>query len=126
MNKLGGEQALKSPIMGYLRGKWKDLMVIAFLIIGVLFAVSRVFKDDEPRSIATQMTETESKVSRLLQEIKGVGDAEVIVCETEGGEKSVVVVCDGANDIRVIMEVREAVAAALGTEEKFVKIYQKK
>ena len=71
-------------------------------------------------------SETEQKVSRLLQEIDGVGKAEVMICETEDGVQSVVVVCEGANDISIVMDVREAVAAALGTEEKAVKVYLKK
>ena len=48
------------------------------------------------------------------------------IYETEDGVQSVVVVCDGANDLRVVLNVREAVASALGTQEKNVKIYQKK
>ena len=109
-----------------LRGKWKDFLIIGVLAVVLLFSVSRVFKKDDAKSVVTQGTETEMKISRLLQEIQGVGRAEVIVCETEDGEKNVVIVCDGAKDIRVVMDVREAVATALGTEEKSVKIYQKK
>lgn len=109
-----------------LRGKWKDFLIIGVLAVVLLFSVSRVFKKDDAKSVVTQGTETEMKISRLLQEIQGVGRAEVIVCETEDGEKNVVIVCDGAKDIRVVMDVREAVAAALGMDEKFVKIYQKK
>lgn len=127
MRKTGKElTALSASVKGYLRGKWKDLLVIAVLAIVLLFAISRVFKGDKAKSVSCEMTETEIKVSRLLREIEGVGDAEVIVCETEDGAKSVVVVCEGAKDIRVIMDVREAVAAALGTDEQSVKIYQKK
>ena len=48
------------------------------------------------------------------------------VCEDENGVKSVVVVCEGANNFCVILDIREAVAAALGTQESAVKIYQKK
>jgi hypothetical protein len=72
------------------------------------------------------MTDTEIKVLRILQEIDGVGEANVVVCETKEGIESVVVVCQGANDLRVVMNVREAVATALGTTEKSVKIYLKK
>lgn len=127
MRKTGKElTALSASVKGYLRGKWKDLLVIAVLAIVLLFAISCVFKGDKAESVSYEMTETEIKVSRLLREIEGVGDAEVIVCETEDGAKSVVVVCEGAKDIRVIMDVREAVAAALGTDEQSVKIYQKK
>ena len=127
MNKEGkGITAIGASVKGYIRGKWKDLLLIGALAVALLFAISRVFQDDETKNVASQMSETEQKVSRLLQEIEGVGAAEVIVCETEDGEKNVVIVCDGAKDIRVVMNVREAVAAALGTDEKSVKIYQKK
>ena len=127
MNKtLRENTALGASIKGYLRGKWKDFLLISVLAMALLFAISRVFKDDKTKTLSSAMTETEQKVSRLLQEIKGVGDAEVIVCETEDGTKNVVIVCDGAKDIRVILNVREAVATALGTDEKSVKIYQKK
>ena len=127
MNKpLRENTAFGALLKGYLRGKWKDLLLLCVLAMALLFAVSRVFKDDEAKTISSAMTETEQKVSRLLREIQGVGDAEVIVCETEDGTKNVVIVCDGAKDIRVILNVREAVAAALGTDEKSVKIYQKK
>lgn len=127
MSKTGRERAsLNGALKGYLRGKWKDLFLIGILAMVLLFAVSRVFRKDGKESVASTMTETELKVSRLLQEIQGVGEAEVIVCETEEGEKSVVIVCDGAKNIRVVMDVREAVAAALGTDEKSIKIYQRK
>jgi hypothetical protein len=47
------------------------------------------------------------------------------VCETEDGVQSVVVVCEGANNLQVIMDIKEAVAAAVGAQEKNVKIYLK-
>ena len=76
-------------------------------------------------SVAIQ-TETEKKIGLILQEIEGVGEASVAVCETEEGVLGAVVVCQGANNLKVIMDVREAVATALGTEEKAVKVYLKK
>ena len=93
--------------------------------LGLVLIVSAwsLFQVDEKGE--TNMTETEIKVARLLGEIEGVGDVDVIVYENEG-EKSVVVVCDGGRDLRVVMNVREAVATALGTDEKSIKIYLKK
>ena len=118
--------AFGRAVQGYLRGKWKDFLLIGVLAVLLLFAISRVFDGKKAESAPVSMTETEEKISRLLQEIEGVGDAEVIVCETENGEKSVVIVCEGAKNIRVVLNVREAVATALGTEQSSVKIYQKK
>lgn len=126
MSKVEKNATAFEAVKRYVREKWKDLLVIGVLAVALLFAISRVFRDNGTETVATQMTETELKVSRLLQQIQGVGGAEVIVCETEDGEKNVVIVCDGAKNIRVVMDVREAVAAALGTDEKAIKIYQKK
>lgn len=109
--------------------KWKNWIVIGLIALAFLcVAYWLIHKNDEKSVQTSQYTQTESelKIKRLLQEIEGVGEAEVAVCETEDGVKSVVVVCEGANDLRVIMTVREAVASALGTQEKSVKIYLKK
>lgn len=108
-------------------GRLKDIFLLSALAIVLIFAAWQIFHtEDSEESVAVGATETETKVERLLEEIEGVGEADVIVYETENGTKSVVVVCEGANDLRVVMNVREAVAAALGTEENAVKIYLKK
>ena len=113
----------------YKLGKIKDVLLLAALGFGLLFFCWQVFRVDNSTSViqsSSVLSENERKISRLLQEINGVGRAEVVICETEEGVQSVVVVCDGANDLQVIMNIREAVSAALGTEEKSVKIYLKK
>lgn len=107
-------------------GKIKDSIILAVLGIFVVVLAWQVFHTEEENSTPVFATETEMKVVRLLQEIDGVGEANVIVYEKDGDIEGVVVVCEGANNLRVVMNVREAVAAALGTEEKIIKIYQKK
>ena len=107
-------------------GKIKDSIILAVLGVFVIVLAWQVFHTEEENSTPVFPTETEMKVVRLLQEIDGVGEANVIVYEKEGDIEGVVVVCEGANNLRVVMNVREAVAAALGTEEKCIKIYQKK
>lgn len=108
-------------------GRMKDILLLSSLAILLIVAAWQIFHTEEAEeTLAVNATEAEIKVMRLLEEIDGVGENSVIVYETEDGPKSVVVVCEGANDLRVVMDVREAVAAALGTEEKAVKIYLKK
>ena len=107
-------------------GRLRDVLLMVSLALVLIVVTWQVFHVGEADSVAVNATETELKVIRLLEEIDGVGDANVIVCETEDGISSVVVVCEGANNLRVVMNVREAVAAALGTKEKAVKIYLKK
>lgn len=105
----------------------KDFLLLAALAILLLFIAGKVFQSDKSQTTYSEnLSETEERVLRLLREIDGVGEADVIVYETKEGVQSVVVVCEGANDLKVIMDVREAVAAALGTEEKSIKIYLKK
>ncbi len=108
-------------------GRIKDVILLCALgAVLVLSAWQAFHSEDAQETAAIGATEAEIKVMRLLEEIDGVGEANVIVGEYDGEVKSVVVVCEGAKDLRVVMNVREAVAAALGTEEKAVKIYLKK
>lgn len=121
MNKLENKKLL-------LSGRIKDVLwmgMLALLLFSVAFVVFRA-DDDVDIANTTQMTEVEQKVARILQEIEGVGEASVIVCEDENNLKNVVVVCEGANNLRVVMDVREVVSAALNTQPKLVKIYLKK
>lgn len=107
--------------------KIKEIAIISLLAFILLFACWKVFYSDESSETSqTALTATEKKIALLLQEIDGVGEASVMVCETEEGVLGAVVVCEGANNIRVVIDIREAVATALGTEEKAVKIYLKK
>ena len=108
-------------------GKTRDIFILVGLGLALLFTSWKVFqKDTKSASSAITMTENEQKIVRLLEEIDGVGDVDVVICETEEEIKSVVVVCEGASDLRVTLNVREAVSAALGTEQNVVKIYLKK
>ena len=127
MNRNGDVNTRLKDFIKSFDGKVKDLGLLFLLAILLIFSTWQIFHTEEAEGVsAVGITETERKVLRLLEEIDGVGDANVIVYEAEDGAKSVVVVCEGANNLRVVMNVREAVAAALGTEEKAVKIYLKK
>ena len=119
----------REKLKGRLKsGKIKDLLIIAGLALLLVFAVWRIFykPDDLSTQTGVSGTESERALTALLGEIEGVGEVNVMICEDEEGVQSVVVVCDGAKNIRVNSDIREAVAAALGTEEKNVKIYLKK
>ena len=127
MNKANGEKKRISSLLKRFDNKIKDGTLLFFLGIVVVCVAWLVFHAEEKDdSVPTYATEIETKVVRLLQEIDGVGEASVIVYEKEGAIENVVVVCEGANDLHVVMNVREAVASALGTEQKSVKIYLKK
>ena len=48
-----------------------------------------------------------------------------MISDGETNEKGVVIVCEGANNISVLIDVREAAATALGINQQNVKIYLK-
>ena len=127
MNNSNGEKKGLSSLLKRFDNKVKDGALLVILGIVVVCVAWLAFHTDEKEdNVPTYATETETKVVRLLQEIDGVGEASVIVYEKGGEIENVVVVCEGANDLRVVMNVREAVASALGAEQKSVKIYLKK
>ncbi len=119
-----------NSIKDFFKGKKKEILILFAIALVLAFASWKVFFNKEETksvsNVSASQTETERKLGALLKQIDGVGDAEVMICETEEGVQSVVVVCTGARDLGVMMDVREAVAAALGTQEKSVKIYLKK
>lgn len=121
-------KAQKNKISTLFGGRVKDLFIIGALGIILFYTAWKIFQEDDSAATAAQLqlSESEIKVMRILQEIDGVGEASVVVCENGDEIKSVVVICEGANNLRVIMNVREAVACALGTDQKSVKIYLKK
>jgi hypothetical protein len=105
----------------------KEVLLLCVLAILLIIVVWQVFgKKNKNASDAVTYSEKELKMARLLEKMEGVGDAEVMIYEGDNEVESVVVLCDGAEDLRVIMSVREAVATALGTEEKKIKVYLKK
>ena len=121
----------KNRKWGFLKeiagGRLKDFLLLSFLAILLLFFAGKIFQsDDSKETSSVQLSENEKRVMRLLKELDGVGEAEVIVYETNEEIQSVIIICDGANDFNVIINVREAVSAALGTKQSAIKIYLKK
>lgn len=106
--------------------KGKDILLILGIALIIFVAAQFVFKEETASPAASVGSEMEIRVCRLLEEINGVGEAEVMICETEEGVQSVVVVCEGAKDLQVLLNIREAVSAALGTNQSAVKVYLKK
>lgn len=115
------------------KSKMRDALIVSFLALLLVFAVWKIFytpSSAKETSLVTESgqtsTEREKSLAALLSQIEGVGEAEVRICETEDSVQSVVVVCDGARNILVNINVCEAVSAALGVKADKVKIYPKK
>ena len=107
--------------------KLKETLILFSIATVLTILVWQVFYPKEKSSASVfNGNQTEEQLALLLNEISGVGEVDVMIYETEEGVQSVVVVCEGAENLLVNMHVREAVAAALGADEKSVKIYLKK
>lgn len=110
------------------KGRSKDVLILAVVGFGLLVAVWSVFQPTQTEnSVATMnFSGEEDRLGYILSQMEGVGEAEVIICELADGEKGAVVLCEGANNFQVVINVREVVAAAIGTNAQNVKIYLKK
>jgi hypothetical protein len=107
------------------KGKLLEIGLFVALALALCFAVWQVFLKEDKATVPTG-SEEEIRLVAILESIAGVGDAEVMIGVYENGERGVVIVCEGAENISVLMDVREAAAAALGIEQKYVKVYLKK
>ena len=106
-----------------LKHKFLESLILAGFALILCFAVWSVFLTEN--TDATYTTDEEAKLVALLESMDGVGEAEVMISMNENGTRGAVVVCDGATRLTVIADIREAVATALGIEQKNVKVYLK-
>ena len=68
-------------------------------------------------------TELEQRLAGILSQIEGVGRVRVMVTENpDGGAEGVLVVADGADDIRVCLQLQYAVQTLLGTDAAQIEI----
>lgn len=107
-----------------IKPKGIEIVILLGFALLLCFAVWLVFlQEDEPTK--AYGSEEETRLVALLENMEGVGEAEVMISTAENGARGAVVVCDGATRLSVIADVREAVATALGIEQKNVKVYLK-
>lgn len=113
--------------LGY--AKIRDIVLLSVLAILLIFAVYKIFYNDTTYKISETVSlsnNNELSLKKLLSEIDGVGDVDVMILEEENDVKSVIIVCDGANNIRVNLIVLEATSTALNVDRNNIKIYLKK
>lgn len=102
----------------------KTVLIIISLILALIFIVV-IMNGGKSESVysAKTMTATEEKLTRILNSIEGVGNAEVMVTETDEGICGVVIVCDGANSLMVRGDVINAAATALNISKNIIAVY---
>lgn len=110
----------------YLKQHKKTLLITVLLAAFIILAVA-LFGANAKTANATvdnaNRTDEEVKLMRILSEIDGVGQAEVMINEGKNGVEGVVIVCEGANSITTRNDVINAVATALNVNRTNIAIY---
>lgn len=101
----------------------KKLIIVSVLIVALIIIVFLFFGGENSSSAGTAKTAEELRLTALLERMDGVGDADVMITEDEGGIAGVVVVCDGADRIMVRNDILNAVSTALNINKNIIAIY---
>lgn len=110
-------------VISYLK-KYKKIFIIISLIIALSIAALVAFGENESLTVtSSNRSVTEEKLVRILSEISGVGQAEVMITEIDGNIEGVIIVCEGAKDIMVKNDVINAVRTAFKVEKNNIAVY---
>lgn len=109
----------------YVKQHKKILLISVLLIvlIALAFALYGSKSKVTATSVGADMSASETKLTRILSEIDGVGKAEVMINESENGVEGVIIVCEGAYNIMTRNDILNAVTTALKVEKNNIAIY---
>ena len=115
-------------LRGMRRGEW--LLVLAVLALCIL-----VLSQGEGQEDTGGGTELEARLERVLSAIEGAGEVRVMIAQRETQEVSafavsqpqqevtgVLVVCEGARDVRVRLAIEQAAQTLLGIERSRIEV----
>ncbi len=104
----------------------KKIILIFALLIAVIIAVLILSGKDggsAAQSSTADKSGTEIKLTRILENISGVGNADVMINEDDKGIYGVVIVCEGADNIMTRNDIINAVSTALNVEKNIIAVY---
>ena len=111
----------------FLKQNKNALIVLVLLIVLIIIAISlngnKKLALTSTASSSQNKSVTEMKLEQILSEIKGVGQAEVMINESEDGIDGVIVVCSGANNLMTRSDILNVVSKALNVKENNIAIY---
>ena len=113
-------------LLDYVKKNKKLIIVIALLIalICIVYFIDFGKKGaTATSSTTTKKSETEVKLTAILSSIDGVGEADVMIHESNGAIVGVIIVCEGANNIMTRNDILNAVATALNVPKSIIAIY---
>lgn len=99
------------------------LLLAALIVIAVFLNGNKSLSASNTGSSSKNKSETEMKLESILSEIKGVGQAEVMINESEDGIDGVIVVCSGGNNLMTRSDILNVVSTVLNVKENNIAIY---
>ena len=113
----------------FLKNNKNALIVLVLLIALIVIAIS--LNGNKSLSVSSiggssnnqNKSVTEIKLEQILSGIEGVGQAEVMINESEDGIDGVIIVCSGANNLMTRNNILNAVTTALNVKGNNIAIY---
>ncbi len=112
----------------FLKNNKNALIVLVLLIALIVIAIS--LNGNKSLSVSSiggsnnqNKSVTEIKLEQILSGIDGVGQAEVMINESEDGIDGVIIVCSGANNLMTRNNILNAVTTALNVKGNNIAIY---
>lgn len=113
-------------VIDYVKENKKIIIVVILLaiLIGTVYIINKSKKSTSNVSTAgAEKSQEEINLARILKNIDGVGNTDVMITQAEGTIKGVVIVCEGANNIMTRNNILNAVSTALNIDKKIIAIY---
>lgn len=109
----------------YVKKNKKIIIVVALLalLIGTVYVIDAGKKRTSSSSVNVVKSDAESKLTRILSSIEGVGNTDVMITENEREIIGVVIVCEGADNLMTRSNILNAVSTALNIDKKIIAIY---
>lgn len=112
----------------FLKQNKNALIVLVLLLVLIVIAVSlnggsKSLLVSSTGANSQNKSVTELKLEQILSGIDGVGQAEVMINESEDGIDGVIIVCSGANNLMTRNNILNAVTTALNVKGNNIAIY---
>ena len=100
--------------------KYFPVLLVLLLCLAMLLIVGGNAFGSETKS------DLESRLESIIKSVDGVGDFSVFVSETGGNAIGAIVICEGANDIGVRIDILNVVSTALNIPQSSIQICEMK
>lgn len=111
-------KGLREKVHGARRLEWLILLVV--LSVVALMFLSNPSETDT----SVQPTELEARLERVLSAVDGAGDVRTMVMEKDGAVVGVVIVSEGAGNVRVQLSLAQAARALLSIELSQIEVIE--